>query len=250
MILVSFMQSLSTLWIELIFLFFCFTVILLSYHFLGTAGLQLFIVIAVIVANIQVRKLVEFPGFPEPIAIGTVLFSCTYLCTDILSEYESRRVAQRAVFLGFFGLLFWMCLMFFTMGYNPSETDGQVQGAMETLFVPFPRFFLASMIAYLLSQSHDVFLFSWLKRRFQRRQLWFRNNLSTILSSLLDNAVFSLLAWIVFAPDPLPFREVFFQYILGTYALRIAIAFLDTPFIYLAGILSPSRIPRLRRFRR
>ena len=56
------------------------------------------------------------------------------------------------------------------------------------------RFFIASMIAYLVSQYFDVWIYSRIKRLTKNRFLWLRNNLSTILSSLLDNTVFSLLA--------------------------------------------------------
>ena len=61
-----------------------------------------------------------------------------------------------------------------------------------------------------------------------------RNNLSTIISSLVDNTIFSLFAWIILNPDPETFYNVIMIYILGTYLLRIIIAFLDTPFLYIA----------------
>ena len=66
------------------------------------------------------------------------------------------------------------------------------------------------------------------------RNLGFRNNLSTVLSSLVDNTVFSIFAWILLNPEPIDLYNVIMIYILGTYILRIVIALLDTPFIYLA----------------
>ena len=67
-----------------------------------------------------------------------------------------------------------------------------------------------------------------------KKFLWFRNNISTITSSLIDNILFSFLAWIVLNPNPLDIKTVIVTYILGTYFLRILIALIDTPFIYLA----------------
>ena len=61
-------------------------------------------------------------------------------------------------------------------------------------------------------------------------------------SALLDNAVFSILAWVIFNPNPLDFNTVLFTFILGTYILRIIIAIFDTPFIYLAKFFLPNRI--------
>ena len=73
------------------------------------------------------------------------------------------------------------------------------------------------------------------------RFLWLRNNISTILSSLIDNTVFSILAWIILNPNPETFYNVIMIYILGTYILRIFIAFIDTPFMYLSKIFLPRK---------
>ena len=103
------------------------------------------------------------------------------------------------------------------------------------------RFFIASMIAYLVSQYFDVWIYSTIKNLTTNRFLWLRNNLSTILSSLLDNTVFSILAWIILNPNPETFYNVIMIYILGTYILRIFIAFIDTPFMYLSKIFLPRK---------
>ncbi|MEL6941934.1 MAG: queuosine precursor transporter, partial [Bacteroidota bacterium] len=79
-----------------------------------------------------------------------------------------------------------------------------------------------------------VWFYGWLKKKMKGKHLWCRNNASTMVSALIDNTVFSVLAWIVLSSNPLPFKTVLFTYILGTYWLRIIIAALDTPMIYLA----------------
>ena len=93
---------------------------------------------------------------------------------------------------------------------------------------------MASMIAYLISQYFDVWIYNYLKQITSKKYLWFRNNLSTVLSSLVDNTIFSIFAWILLNPEPINLYKVIMIYILGTYILRIVIALLDTPFIYLA----------------
>ena len=60
----------------------------------GEIGLYIYSAIAIIVANIQVLKLVKFSFFSEPIALGTVLFASTFLCTDILAEYYGAKKAR------------------------------------------------------------------------------------------------------------------------------------------------------------
>ena len=134
--------------------------------------------------------------------------------------------------------------MIFTIGFKESngEFNSLVQNSMEIIFLPLPIFFISSMIAFVSSQYFDVWFFSFLKNYTSKRFLWLRNNLSTLSSSLIDNIIFSLIAWIILNPNPMSFYTVIFTYILGTYFLRIIIAILDTPFIYLSKYFLPKKI--------
>ena len=96
----SYLNTLSTELLWIIFLFFCFSSILIFLKIFGYIGLYIYSVIAVIAANIQVLKIVDFFYSPEPIALGTVLFASTFLCTDILSEYFGKEKARQNVLIG------------------------------------------------------------------------------------------------------------------------------------------------------
>ena len=141
--------------------------------------------------------------------------------------------------------------MLFTIGFTPidANTIGEeylwalpIQENLLGIFLPFPIFFSASMIAYLFSQYFDVWFYEKISSITKKNFLWLRNNLSTMISALLDNVIFSMLAWIIFNPNPLDFKTVLFTFILGTYFLRIVIAIFDTPFIYLAKYFLPNRL--------
>lgn len=231
------------------FLVFCLFTILILLKLFGEAGMYIYTVIAIIGANIQVLKLVEFPLFNNPIALGTILFSTTFLTTDILAEYYGTKFAKKNILIGFSSFLIMTVFMLFTLGFPPLDPDSigdeyswalSTQNNLLGVFLPFPTFFAASMIAYLFSQYFDVWFFKKISKITKKKFLWFRNNLSTITSSLIDNTIFSIFAWIIFNPDPLSFNTVLFTFILGTYVLRIIIAILDTPFIYLAKYFIPN----------
>ena len=219
--------------IWLLMLIFCFISILIFIRLFGYVGIFIYSALAVIAGNIQVLKTVDFFYSPEPVALGTILFASTFLCTDILSEYYGKEKARTNILIGFCAFLFMTLLMVLTIGFKPSEGDW-VQESMSNIFTPMTRFFIASMIAYLISQYFDVWFFSYLKKITSEKYLWLRNNLSTIVSSLVDNTVFSIFAWILLNPETISVYNVIMIYILGTYLLRILIALLDTPFIYVA----------------
>ena len=227
------LNSLSTELMWLIMLLFCFFSILIFLKLFGYVGIFIYSALAVIAANIQVLKTVDFFYSPEPVALGTILFASTFLCTDILSEYFGKDKARTNILIGFCAFLFMTILMVITIGFKPSTQDW-VQESLSNVFTPMTRFFIASMIAYLISQYFDVWFYSYLRNYTSQKYLWLRNNLSTALSSLVDNTVFSIFAWILLNPEPIDIYKVIMIYILGTYLLRILIALLDTPFIYIA----------------
>ena len=233
--LTSYLGSINTFALWLIMLFFCFSSILVFLKLFGHVGLYVYSALAIIIGNIQVLKTVDFFYSPEPVALGTVLFASTFLCTDILSEHFGKDKARKNILIGFTGLLFMTIIMIMTIGFKPSANDW-AQDSLANIFTPMYRFFIASMIAYLVSQYFDVWIYSVIKNLTKNRFLWLRNNLSTILSSLLDNTVFSLLAWIILNPNPETLYNVIVIYIFGTYILRIFIAFIDTPFMYFSKL--------------
>lgn len=241
--LITIMNSIQPEIIWLFMLGICFSTVLILNRLFGSAGLYVYIAVAIIGANIQVLKAVQFSFYSNPVALGTILFSSTFLATDLLAEQFGARAARQGVWLGFMAYLFFTLVMLLTLGFSPltqaqAGTDMSwalpYQGHLTALFAPQLALFAAGMIAYLFSQLHDVWLFDKLKTLFAGRWLWLRNNVSTLLSALIDNTIFSILAWIVFAAEPLPLTTVIFTYILGTYWLRVFVAVLDTPFIYLA----------------
>lgn len=225
-----------------------FAGVLVMLRLFGELGLCVYIVLAIIAANIQVQKVVQFGFYLEPVALGTVLFTTTYLATDILNEFFGARAARRGVMIGFIASLFWVVVMVLTVGYSPLTPEqaghnyGWALGTHEhisALFTPLPAIFAASLIAYLCSQYFDVWVYNVIRHMTANKALWLRNNLSTALSGLLDNAVFSTLAFVVFASDPVPLSSLVWVFILGTYGMRLVIGVLDTPVLYLARRLLP-----------
>lgn len=240
---IGWMQGLRPEWVWVMMLLVCFGLILVLLRTMGPAGLYAYIVVAVVCSNILVLKAVKFSVYDEPIALGTVLFTSTFLCTDILAEYYGTKVAKRGVYLGLVGMVLMTIFMMFGLGFQSlSEVGyGESHGwAIENhehmmgLFMPTPVLLVAGMVAYLFSQLNDVWVFNFIKRLTKGKSLWLRNNLSTIVSAFIDNVIFSVLAWVVFAKEPMGWSTLWFTYILGTYWIRVVVALLDTPVIYAA----------------
>ena len=212
------------LWISSIII--SFLMVILIYRLFGKTGLYVWTAVAVILANIQVMKTVQVFGLVT--ALGNVIYSSLFLVTDIINENYSKKDAQKAVWIGFFVLIATTILMQVTILFIPHESDF-LSEHLTAIFSFLPRIAFASLVAYLISQTHDVWFFAKLKKKHKKRLLWFRNNSSTIISQLLDNIVFTLIAFVgIFSWD------IIGQIFLTSMIMKVVVAICDTPFIYWA----------------
>lgn len=205
-----------------------FLAILLAYRLFGKLGLYIWIPIAAIVANIQVVKYVELVGMTA--TLGNIVYASSFLVTDILSENYGRKEANRAVAVGFASLITMVVLMNLALLFEPHPTD-QAHPHLDAIFSLMPRITLASLVAYVVSQYHDVWAYSFWRRKLPGPQrIWIRNNLSTLVSQLIDSVVFTFAAFYGLVPWP-----VLLEIVLTTYVLKAVVAVADTPLVYLAS---------------
>ncbi|MEA3284544.1 MAG: queuosine precursor transporter [Synergistota bacterium] len=210
-----------------------FGCIMAIYRLWGKQGLLCWIPVSVILANIQVVKMVSLFGITS--TLGNIVYASAFLVTDILSENHGKEDAKQAVYIGFFSLIAMTVIMNLALWFTP-HPDDFAQGALETIFKLMPRLALASFMAYGASQLHDVWAFHWWKERTGGRLLWLRNNLSTMVSQALDSVIFTLVAFYGTVPT-----EVLGEIVLSTYVLKFIVAACDTPFVYWARKIGGKR---------
>ncbi|HOO77795.1 MAG TPA: queuosine precursor transporter [bacterium] len=211
--------------------------VLVFFRAFGKYGLYMVMVTSIIVCNIQVMKLVTLFGLPA--TLGNILYAGLFFSTDILSEVYGKKEAKRGVWLGFAALILAMVYMQVALRFAPAPED-TAQPALEKIFSFFPRVALASLCAYLSSQLHDVWAFHYWKKKTSGRHLWIRNNASTMVSQLIDSAVFCLIAFYRVFPGP-----VLLEIFVTTYVFKLIVAAADTPFIYWGRRLG-RRLPQER----
>ncbi|WP_456370514.1 queuosine precursor transporter [Geoglobus sp.] len=221
-----------------ILLIVSFVAITLMYRLFGRAGLYVWIGMAIILANVQVAKMIEFFGLVT--AMGNIIYGTTFLATDILAEKYGKEAARRGVFVGFLVLIATTVIMQITLAFTPAPED-TLDPALRQIFGFMPSVTVSSLTAYLISQLHDVWAFHFWKEKTRGRFLWLRNNASTLVSQLIDNATFTLLFFVVFNPQL--FADLGWQGIweifITSYVMKFIVAILDTPFIYLATRINP-----------
>ena len=179
-------------------------------------GLYVWISIATIMANILVCKSIDILGLTA--SLGNVMFASIFLATDILSEKYDVKDSRKAVMLAIVSL---------AVSYIPSETDLSNE-SMKTLFSINARVSISSIVMFGASNMLDIYLFEKLKKKFPK-QLWLRNNVSTIISNCLENYFFVFFAFVGIYD-----YSTILSIATTTSILEIIIAICDTPFMYIA----------------
>ena len=196
---------------------------------------------------------------------GIITYPITFLITDIVSETFGRKRADRMVLMGFGASILMLAVLqlgrilpaspiwsvpdayvhvfkpelLTTLGDGTRQASHLAADAAYRFTFDAPGILLlASMTAYLTAQLVDNRLFHFWRRLTKGKALWFRNNMSTTLSQLVDTIIVNViflkgywgLEWSAIG-----------AIILATYLLKAFLALLDTPLCYL-GVWLAGRV--------
>lgn len=212
----------------------CFSGVVIMDKLFGKRGLYSWMALAVVFANIQVSKQVDIAGVST--ALGNVMFSSTYLATDILNEKYSVKASKNAVKLSAAALISYIVFAQFTQAFIPNDFDA-VDSSMKTIFAMSVRITAASGFMFILSNWCDVLLYQLIKEKTSGKYMWFRNNISTIICNCAENFAFSVLAF--WGTYPLLYC---LEVAVAGSLIEMLIALCDTPFLYLAKLGKKSGI--------
>jgi len=180
---------------------------------------------ASILANVVATKIADLGLAFATVAI--LFYPITFIIDNTISEVWGKHIARRVVWTGLIANIL-MTLVFFISIRVPAAPFYDQQQAFETILGSVPRIALASIVAYSISQHLDIFLFLGIRKKTQGKHLWLRNNVSTWISQLIDTVIFTFIAFF----GTIPLEEIW-GIITTEYTLKIIIAVVSTPIVYL-----------------
>lgn len=220
---------------------FIFLSVVVFYKFFGTKGLYCFSVFATICANIEVLILIKAFGLEQ--TLGNILFASTFLITDIVSEVDGKKEANKVVNASIATSVIFVVVTQMWLQYTPASEDFAMQ-AIQTLFKSTPRLVIASLLVFALTQKFDVWLYhkwwNFTTRKFKNKRgyLFIRNNGSTLVSQLLNAVLFNFFAF--YGVYEL---KTVLTITLSTYIIYVFTSLADTPFVYLARKIAEQKKP-------
>jgi len=195
-------------------------------------------VTALITAQVTASKVVavgipvSLPLTGDLITVPAAVFAyaLTFFASDCYAELYGKRAARYLVNVAFvmnfvlLGLV-WLAIAAPTFEFSPvaQEPFAETLGASTGVVV-------GSLLAYIVSQNWDVFVFHRIREATGGKSLWLRNIASTATSQLVDTAIFITVAFFLF--QGLPLDDVL-GLLVGQYVFKLLLVGLDTPLVYL-----------------
>ncbi len=167
---------------------------------------------------------------------AALAYALTFLASDCYTELYGKRAAQVLVNAAFAMNFLILALVWSTI-LAPAAPSSIDPGAFELVLGASTNIVAGSLLAYVVSQNVDVVVFHAIRERTDGEYLWLRNVVSTGTSQFLDTVIFVGVAfWAIptlFGIGPQLPGAVVLSLAVGQYLLKLLIAVLDTPFVYL-----------------
>jgi uncharacterized integral membrane protein (TIGR00697 family) len=177
---------------------------------------------------------------------GVIIWPVVFLTTDVINEYFGKKGVRKISFLtaGFIAYMFLVIYLVtnlfpasFWLDLNNVDDNGNafnIDFAFRKIFRQGLGIIIGSLVAFLIAQLLDVFIFQRLRGLTGRKMVWLRATGSTLISQFIDSFVVLGIAFYVFGNLSI---EQIISVGLMNYTYKFVVAIILTPLIYLAHYL-------------
>jgi queuosine precursor transporter len=179
-------------------------------------------------------------GLTFTLTCGVLLWPLEFVMTDIINEYYGPKAVRQISFIAI-ALISYAFIMFYAAIHIPADTSfwtgsRQAEGipdmqlAFSGIFGQGMWIIFGSLMAFLVSQILDAWVFHRIKRATGEKYVWLRATGSTVVSQLVDSFVVLFIAFKI--GQGWSYQRVI-AICLVNYTYKFVMALILTPLIYL-----------------
>jgi queuosine precursor transporter len=182
-------------------------------------------------------------GLGFNLTAGAILWPVVFIMTDIINEYYGSKAVRFLSYMAVF-IVFYAFLMVYSainlppndwwqfqsgISIDPKSSIEDMQLVFGTVMGQGMRIIFGSMVAFLVGQILDVYIFHKIKAKTGEGKIWLRATGSTLISQWIDSYIVLIIAF----GGMWEWQRLI---AIGTvnYMYKFAVAILLTPIIYLA----------------
>jgi uncharacterized integral membrane protein (TIGR00697 family) len=199
-----------------------------------------------ITAELISNKLIEIPiSFsisgnkigPFVTIVGVIPWPVVFIITDLLNEFYGEKAVRRISWITAILIAYCFIIVSIALQLPAKEIPGSslaTNAEFGKVFGQAQAVIIGSIAAFLLSQIMDATLFHWIKRKTGNKYIWLRSTGSTVISQMVDTIVVLYIGFVLTGAITM---NDFFNIAPTNYLLKLGIAILLTPVIYLGHYL-------------
>lgn len=174
---------------------------------------------------------------------GVLLWPVVFIATDVINEYFGKRGVKKITYITVgliayaFGVIYLAMLLApadFWLSVYPTDSQGNpfdINEAFQKVFSQGLNIIFASLVAFLIGQFVDVYVFHKLRKITGEKKIWLRATGSTLISQLIDSFVVLFVAFYILGPWSI--TQVLAIGVTN-YIYKFLIAVALTPLLYIA----------------
>lgn len=179
-------------------------------------------------------------GLSFTLTCGVLLWPLEFIITDIVNEYYGPKAVRRISYTAVMLILYAFIMFYVSMSTPPASwwitsktADGipDMQAAYSGIFGQGMWIIAGSLVAFLVSQLVDVFVFQKIKKATGEKKIWLRATGSTLVSQFIDSFIVLTIAFKL--GNNWTWEQVLAIGCMN-YIYKFSMAILLTPLIYLA----------------
>ena len=167
---------------------------------------------------------------PAVLSIGLLPWPLVFLTTDLINEYFGKPAVRRLTFLTVAMISYVFLALYIAKSVKGHPEIGVPDEAFAKVAGQSMWIIAGSLVAFLVSQFVDVFVFWFFRNRTQGRRLWLRATGSTVVSQLVDTFIVTFIG--LYLPGVMTL-DVALRSASTAYLYKVLIAVALTPLIYL-----------------
>lgn len=133
--------------------------------------------------------------FGTNLSVAVFFFPFVFLTTDVVGQIYGKKMARSFVLAGFVTTALFILYSVISTLMPWSESSLWAKDAYNTVFGVSIRISIASLLAFVIAEYQDVFVFFRLKEKNLTQNFWLRSTASNIWSQLLDTFIFMFVAF-------------------------------------------------------
>jgi uncharacterized integral membrane protein (TIGR00697 family) len=148
--------------------------------------------VVVIISNIVSTKMFQLPFFQNfSIPAGLITYPLTFFISDFVTEIYGAKKSKNMVYHAFVMSVLTYFIIKIALVLPSPTLENQLH--FEEILGLNGVILMASLTAYIFSQTIDIKLYVWIKKWTGHKQLWLRNNGSTLIAQIIDTAIINMI---------------------------------------------------------